>query len=121
MIIDSAKSYAPPPPDSSLMTIHHFPDSVLQEKITLRLMQLPFVKKSDAYIDSFSHHQHGMAFMMDKTGDNEVTVNVGYNGELRFESYYWFKVNSKTFDIKVYDPINDTLLTVQEYLKNHKD
>jgi len=95
-------------------------DSTLENRITDELMKLPFVKKSDRYIDSFSNHQHGMAFMVDslEPGEKEVFVRAGYNGDERFETYYQFYVNPKTLEIKVYDVIEDKKMTVKEYIKS---
>ena len=82
-------------------------------------MKLPFVTKSSNYIDSFSNHKHGIAFMMDEPQENEpdISVQAGYNGGERFETYYRFFVNPKTMEIKVYDPVEDKKLTIKEYLK----
>lgn len=105
--------------DSSSKYIHSFTDTALESKITKALMKLPFVMKSSNYIDSFSNHQHGIAFMMDQPQENEtdISVQAGYNGGERFETYYRFFVNPKTMEIKVYDPVEDKKLTVKEYLK----
>lgn len=85
-------------------------------------MKLPFVLKSNNYIDSFSNHAHGISFMMDEpTGDEpDISVLAGYNGQQRFETYYHFLVNPKTLEIQVYDPVADTRLSVKEYLKKQK-
>lgn len=105
--------------DSSSKYIYTFADTALQDKITEALMKLPFVIKSDKYIDSFSNHRHGIAFMMDEPKENEpdISVQAGYNGGERFETYYRFFVDPKTMEIKVYDPVEDKKLTVKEYLK----
>jgi hypothetical protein len=106
--------------DSSAKYIHSFTDTALENKITDALMKLSFVTKSSKYIDSFSNHRHGIAFMMDAPQENEtdVSVQAGYNGGERFETYYRFFVNPKTMEIKVYDPIEDKKLTIKEYLKS---
>jgi hypothetical protein len=101
---------------------HTFSDTTLEDKITRELMKLSFIKKSNAYIDSFSNHLHGIAFMMDELKENEkdVTVRAGYNGGERFETYYHFIVDPKTMEIKVYDPVEDKTLTLKEYLKTQR-
>lgn len=106
-------------PDSSSNYVYTFSDTALENKITAALLKLPFVQKSNNYIDSFSNHRHGMAFMLDKPAANEtdVSVQAGYNGAGRFETYYRFFVNPTTLEIKVYDPVEDKKLTVKEYLK----
>jgi hypothetical protein len=109
-----------PKADSEMHYVHSFTDTALENKITDKLMALPFVKKSDKYIDSFSNHQHGIAFMVDRGGDSsdtEITVEAGYNGDERFETYYHFFVNPKTLEIKVLDVVNDKKLTVKEFMK----
>jgi hypothetical protein len=108
--------------DSSSKYIHSFADTALENKITDALMKLPFVIKSSNYIDSFSNHQRGIAFMMDEPQENEtdVSVQAGYNGGERFETYYRFFVNPKTMEIKVYDPVEDKKLTIKEYLKTQR-
>ena len=108
--------------DSVSQYIHTVSDTTLEKLITDTLMTLPFVKKSDAYIDSFSHHKHGMSFMVDSlgAGDTEVFVRAGYNGDERFETYYNFYVNPKTLGITVYDVMEDKKMTVKEYMKSHK-
>ena len=108
--------------DSTSQYIHTVADTTLESRITDTLLTLPFVMKSNKYIDSFSHQKHGIAFMVDslEAGETEVYVKAGYNGDERFETYYSFYVNPKTLEIKVYDVINDARLTVKEYMKKHK-
>lgn len=108
--------------DSVSKYVHSFDDSVLEDKITKALMKLPFVIKSNKYIDSLSDHKHGIAFLMDKpeASETDIPVQAGYNGNERFETYYRFFVNPKTLEIKVYDPVEDKKLTVKEYLKTQQ-
>ena len=108
--------------DSTAKYIYNFTDTALENKITGALMKLPFVTKSSNYIDSFSNHKHGIAFMMDEPQENEpdISVQAGYNGGERFETYYRFFVNPKTMEIKVYDPVEDKKLTIKEYLKTQR-
>ena len=108
--------------DSSVNYIHAFADTALENKITAALLKLPFVIKSNNYIDSFSNHKHGIAFMLDNPAPDEtdISVQAGYNGDQRFETYYRFVVNPKTLEIKVYDPVTDKKLTVKEYLKTQE-
>lgn len=108
--------------DSVSKYVHKFEDTLLEDKITHALMKLPFVIKSDRYIDSLSNHKHSIAFMMDKpeAPETDIQVQAGYNGNERFETYYRFFVNPKTLEIKVYDPVEDKKLTVKEYLKTQQ-
>lgn len=98
--------------------IHKFTDTALERKVTALLLKLPFVKKSDTYIDSVSGHKHGISFMLDNTkGDSSISVLAGYNSEERFETYYHFYVDPKTMGVTIYDPLTNKTLTVKEYLK----
>ncbi|HQW84967.1 MAG TPA: hypothetical protein PK987_10910 [Ferruginibacter sp.] len=108
--------------DSSKDYIHRFTDTALENKITTALLKLPFVIKSNNYIDSFSNHTHGIAFLLDEpTADEpDIAVKAGYNGNQRFETYYRFFVNPKTLEIKVYDPVADSRLSVKDYLKTQQ-
>jgi hypothetical protein len=107
--------------DSSIRYIHSFTDTALERKITTALLKLPFVIRSNNYIDSFSNHRQGIAFMLDNPVANEdISVQAGYNGDQRFETYYRFDVNPRTLEIKVYDPVTDKKLTVKEYLKTQQ-
>ena len=54
-------------------------------------MKLPFVIKGDKYLDLFSNHKHGIAFMLDKPESSEV-----------------------------YDVTEDKKLTIKEYLKTQQ-
>ena len=85
-------------------------------------MKLPFVIKGDKYLDLFSNHKHGIAFMLDKpeAPETDIPVQAGYNGNDRFETYYRFFVNPKTMEIKVYDVADDKKLTLKEYLKTQQ-
>ena len=108
--------------DSNKNYIHRFSDTALENKITASLLKLPFVKKSNAYIDSFSNHKAGISFLLENPAENEtdISVQAGYNGDQRFETYYRFFVDANTLEIKVYDPVADKKLTLKEYLKTQK-
>jgi len=106
--------------DLSSASVQRFPDSILVAKIVDSIYKLSFVQKSHRYIDSFSHHEHGIAFMSD-TSDNKVMVTAGYNGPERFETYYIFMVDPKTFKILVMDPATSDYISVGEYLKRNKE
>lgn len=87
--------------------------------VTDTLMKLPFIIKSNHYIDSFSNHRHGIAFISDTTGQ-EISVKAGYNGDERFETYYHFTIDRKTGEIKVLDPVEGDYIPLKDYLKNNQ-
>lgn len=128
---DSSEKKEPAPVDSTAADrktetepgyVHRFADTALENKITTALLKLPFVQKSNAYIDSLTNHKHGITFLLDSAGnsENEISVQAGYNGSQRFETYYRFYVDPKSLAVKVYDQVADKKLTVKEYLKSQK-
>ncbi|WP_300599745.1 hypothetical protein [Niabella sp.] len=90
---------------------------VTEAEVLDSLRKVPFVAESHRYIDSFSHHKHGIAFLIDTVSDKEVNFRAGYNGDLRFETYYFFTVNPQNFTIKVMEPVSGDQLTIAEYQK----
>lgn len=104
-----------PVPDSLLTT--PVKAQATEAAVLDSLRKIPFVAESNRYIDSFSHHKHGMAFLIDTVSDKEVNFRAGYNGDLRFETYYFFTVNPQNFDIKILEPISGDHLTLAEYQK----
>jgi hypothetical protein len=98
--------------------IYRFADTVLEQKITDTLMKLPFIEKSNSYIDSFSNHQHGIAFMSDTAG-NKISVMAGYNGPERFETYYHFNIDPNTFEIRILDDLSGDFISIDEYIKKN--
>jgi hypothetical protein len=100
--------------------IHRFADTILEAKISDTLMKLPFIEKSNNYIDSFSHHQHGISFMSDTAG-NKISVMAGYNGPERFETYYNINIDPKTFEIKILDPLSGDFISIDEYIKKNQE
>ncbi|MEI9958512.1 MAG: hypothetical protein WDM90_19905 [Ferruginibacter sp.] len=82
------------------------------------LYTLSFVKESNSYIDSLSKHKHGIAFIVDTTADS-YKITAGYNGDLRFETYYTFTIDKKTKEIKVQDVITGDMVTPAEFEKRH--
>jgi hypothetical protein len=106
--------------DSSSHIVYNFTDTAMYNRITDTLLQLPFVKTSNHYIDSLTGHKKGISFITD-TLQNEITVMAGYDGAERFETYYNFSIDRKTFEIKVMDAASGEYLTIADYIKKNKD
>jgi hypothetical protein len=92
----------------------------MENKITAVLMKLPFVQKSNRYIDSISNHKHGISFMLDNTRSTEISVLAGYNSDERFETYYHFFVDPQSLKVMIYDPLTNKNLPVKEFVKTLK-
>lgn len=84
------------------------------------LLKLPFIIKSNRYIDSISNHQQGITFISD-TAEGMITVKAGYNGAERFETYYHFSVDPTTLEIKILDIISGDYISLEEYIKSNPE
>jgi hypothetical protein len=83
--------------NQSSVIVRQLTDTALELKIEDSLIKLPFVKKSNDYIDSISDHKPGIMFIVD-SADNQIAIMAGYDGTYRFETYYNFIVDPKTLD-----------------------
>lgn len=111
-----ADSLIKPKADSNLseITVKYSYQAILDS-----ILAIPFISNSNHYIDSFSRHRHGIAFMVD-SAKSPWLIQAGYNGKDRFETYHWLYVNPTNFDVKVYDVVNDVQLSIADYLKKDK-
>ncbi len=93
-----------------------------EEKILDLIRNINEVKASDKYIDSFSHHKKGIATLIFKPtkGEKNYTVQAGYNGESSFETYYNFYVDSATLQIKIQDPVDGDVVTIDEWRRREE-
>jgi len=97
-------------------------NGIVDSMIT-KLLELPEVRKANSYIDSFTHHVHGVsAILMSKPNMNlkHYWIAVGYNGSLRFETYYNFYVWPRTMIIKYLDIKSGKPLTLTEWRRKRK-
>ncbi len=115
-------SIPPVPPKEATAYLQKLGNTKDELEIVNNLLKLDFVLKSNLYIDSLTEHRQGISFIKDSTGGNAEVISIlaGYNGPQRFETYYHFYLNTKTKEIKVYDPVSDKALSVKEYLKTLK-
>ena len=107
--------------DTSAVTapVNEEPMPVAKEaSVTDTLLTIPFIIKSNNYIDSFSNHRHGIAFMTDTTAQ-AFLVKAGYNGADRFETYYDFEIDRNSGEIKVMDPVEGDYIPLKTYIKNN--
>lgn len=90
-----------------------------EDKMVNAVLALPEVEQVNQYIDSISDHKKGVAAICDgkEEGSNDVCVRVGYNGDERFEVYYFFYVDPVNMRIKIQDIVNDTILPIEEWRK----
>ncbi|MDZ4758075.1 MAG: hypothetical protein SGJ10_08055 [Bacteroidota bacterium] len=94
-------------------------ESDIENKILDKLSKLPEWVKENNYIDSFTNHKHGLAVTTEKptTDKPDFYFRVGYNGEDRFETYFHFYVNPKTFEIKILDLLDGDIVPIAVWRK----
>jgi len=107
--------------DSTITVGNGLKDSILEAKIIDTLLTIPFVKKTDRYLDSLTGHKRGISFIIDSVRDNEVSIMAGYNGPERFETYYNFTVYLKTLDINIEYPDTGEMVSVEQFIKLTKE
>lgn len=98
-------------------------EDILEDTILKVVMGLPEVEIANNRIDSITSHKKGIAGIIDEPGDGETDygVRVGYSGDERFEVYYFFYVNPKTFQIRVLDIISDSVMRYEDWHKMKTD
>jgi hypothetical protein len=92
--------------------------AAMDDAVVKKVMALPEVQKGDAYIDSFSKHQHGISILIQRRPGNGVDyywLQAGYNGDLRYEPYFNFYVYPPKLTIKFYDTVTDSVYSLEEW------
>lgn len=76
-----------------------------EDKLFEIISLLPEFQESSKYIDSLTNHTKGISLMFDKSIDkvSEFYITVGFNGEIRFETYYRFLIDTTDWKVKIKD------------------
>lgn len=93
------------------------PDDI-QRVIISRISELPEFKKAQKNIASVTGGKSGVSFIIDNTeNQNCYSVQAGYNGEDRFETYYFFSLEPVTYKIRILDTLTDEYVTMDVWRK----
>jgi|GEM_PF-3001946 len=82
-------------------------DIGLQEDTVIdKVLKLPIVQQKSAWIDSVTHHRHGISLMMLERADwpcdtGHFVLQAGYHSRQRFDPYWLFKVSQPDLDIHI--------------------
>lgn len=89
----------------------------VEDAVIKTVMSLPEVESANTRIDSITNHEKEVSAIVDEAGDGETDygVRVGYSNEERFETYYFFYVNPKTFKVKILDIISDSVMLYDDW------
>ena len=92
-----------------------------QEEAEAQVLALPMVQKASKHIDKITNGKHGISFiaeeyLIEKKPFYEITV--GYNSDVRFETYHIFYVNKENKeDVRILEPVSGEIIPVSEYKK----
>ena len=78
-----------------------------QDTVIDKVLKLTIVQQKSAWIDSVSHHRHGISLMILKRTDwpsdtGHYVLQVGYHSRQTFDPYYLFKVYQPDLAIKTF-------------------
>jgi len=94
-----------------------------QDSVLSLVLEIPEIQILAKYLYKQTKGRHGASsIIFSPDGDSDsYTVNVGLNGEERFETMYLFNVNKKTCVITVEDVVEGRILSLEEWQKKEKE
>ncbi|HMH20152.1 MAG TPA: hypothetical protein VK563_00180 [Puia sp.] len=98
-------------------------DSELVNKALDKLFQLQEVKRKNKFIDSLTKHTKGISMrVMQKPSKltKYYWIAVGYDNDLRFETYYNFYVYPDNMSIRYLDTYSGDAITLMQWRKKRK-
>jgi len=97
-------------------------DTVRLNKVMDKIFKFPEVQAINKQIDKNSKGTHGVSIMVEDEFDEDTSYyhfRIGDNShEERYENIYDFLLEKKTGQIKVYDPVSDSILSLKDWRKN---
>lgn len=88
-----------------------------EDELLKDLLDLDEVKKADAHIRQQTGGKTGISIMKESDTNGESFIRAGFNGKERFETYFQFYINTRNKTIRIYDPVSDRKMTMEEYRK----
>jgi hypothetical protein len=110
----SPKKESSPMPDKVIKPVETNPEDAVVNLI----MNLEEVKRKGIEVSRVSkgkRHLVGYVETSPTKVDPQYWVKVGEDNGDSYVAYYTFAVHSKTRDIRYYDPIQDSLMTIEEW------
>lgn len=88
----------------------------VQDIIIQKISELPEYKEAQKNIDSVSNNRKGVTAIIDRDEQGRgYSVQVGYSGGERFETYYFFLVAPRTYRIRILDMTDDKYITLDAW------
>ncbi|WP_345949264.1 hypothetical protein ABDD95_20675 [Mucilaginibacter sp. PAMB04274] len=91
-----------------------------EEAAVDRVMDLEEVKRKMAEVEKASKGKRHLSVYAETTPTKEdlyYWIKVAENNGGSYVAYYTFAVDSKTRDVRYYDPMQDSLLTIEQWRK----
>jgi hypothetical protein len=95
-------------------------DTIRLNKAMDKIFKFPEVQDINNQIDRNSHGKHGVSFMVTDNFDGDTSYylfEVGDNSHDRYMNIYDFLLEKKTGQIKAYDQLSDSIMTLKEWRK----
>ncbi len=92
-----------------------------EDKIFNLIYNIPEVKERAEYVEKQTNGERHLSMRIDETFDKTYSVVVGEDNGDAVVTHFTFEVNPKNFEIKNYDVINDTLISLSEWQKRRKE
>jgi hypothetical protein len=95
-------------------------DTLIESTIMDKLFELPEVKRKWKFVDSLTGHKKGISMRVMKRPEgvsNYYWIAVGYDSDLKFETYYNFYVWPDQMTIRYFDTVDGKILTLAEWRK----
>lgn len=94
------------------------------EKCTLdlieqKILELPEIKEKNRLIDSLTNHKRGISMQSDDR-DSIYEINVGFNGELRWENFYTFKARKTDCSLEVLSFESNDFISIDKWQHENK-
>ncbi len=89
----------------------------LEDKILSSIKKLPFVESTEKTIDSITMHKQKFSYIIDTLADTLIYIKVGINNVERYETFYQFYFNPISKNLKMYEPINDSLIDITMFVE----
>ncbi len=91
--------------------------SVNEKFIEDTLLSLKEVQEKNLLIDSLTNHKQGISFITEKPSETEPnwSIQVGYNCDERFETYFQFYINPESKQISILDFISGNKLSLENW------
>ena len=94
------------------------------EEAENRVLALPLAKRVAKYIETISDGKRGVSYFSDAAtigGEEFYVIRIGYDGSIRFETYYILYVNRNNGDdIRIIEPVSGDIISISAFKDDKK-